>query len=155
MTKLSVNINKIATIRNARGNNLPDLIQFAKKCEKFGAQGITIHPRPDERHITRKDVYAIKPLITTEYNIEGYPGEDFLKMVIEPIQALKATISKVAHSLINDHTVYMNADSLTKEETHETYKKLRDIGAQLYADLHVVPLYKYFRSIFGLFKHHF
>ena len=83
MTKLSVNINKIATIRNARGGVLPSVLEAAINCQKFGADGITIHPRPDERHITTKDVYAIKPIITTEYNIEGYPSVDFIKMVID------------------------------------------------------------------------
>ena len=73
MTKLSVNINKIATIRNARGGNTPNVVEAAIHCQKFGADGITIHPRPDERHITKKDVYAINPIITTEFNIEGYP----------------------------------------------------------------------------------
>jgi pyridoxine 5-phosphate synthase len=82
MTKLSVNINKIATIRNARGGVSPSVLEAAINCQKFGADGITIHPRPDERHITKKDVYAIKPIITTEYNIEGYPSVDFIKMVI-------------------------------------------------------------------------
>jgi pyridoxine 5-phosphate synthase len=83
MTKLSVNINKIATIRNARGGASPCVTKAAINCQNFGADGITIHPRPDERHITRKDVYNIKPIITTEYNIEGYPSVDFIKMVIE------------------------------------------------------------------------
>ncbi len=83
MTKLSVNINKIATIRNARGGVSPSVLEAAINCQKFGADGITIHPRPDERHITKKDVYDIKPIITTEYNIEGYPSEDFIKMVIQ------------------------------------------------------------------------
>ena len=82
MTKLSVNINKIATIRNARGGCTPSVVEAAINCQNFGADGITIHPRPDERHITRKDVHAIKPIITTEYNIEGYPSVDFIKMVI-------------------------------------------------------------------------
>ena len=82
MTKLSVNINKIATIRNARGGTSPSVLEAAINCQKFGADGITIHPRPDERHITNKDVFAIKPIITTEYNIEGYPSVDFIKMVI-------------------------------------------------------------------------
>ncbi|MBT3611471.1 MAG: pyridoxine 5'-phosphate synthase [Flavobacteriales bacterium] len=82
MIKLSVNINKIATIRNARGGSSPSVLEAAINCQKFGADGITIHPRPDERHITNKDVYAIKPIITTEYNIEGYPSVDFIKMVI-------------------------------------------------------------------------
>ena len=83
MTKLSVNINKIATIRNARGGNTPSVVEAAINCQKFGADGITIHPRPDERHITKKDVYDIKPIISTEYNIEGYPSPDFIKMVID------------------------------------------------------------------------
>lgn len=83
MTKLSVNINKIATIRNARGGKTPSVVDAAINCQRFGTDGITIHPRPDERHITRKDVYEIKPIITTEYNIEGYPSEDFIKMVLE------------------------------------------------------------------------
>lgn len=83
MTKLSVNINKIATIRNARGGNTPNVVEAAINCQKFGADGITIHPRTDERHITKKDVYDIKPIINTEYNIEGYPSEDFIKLVLE------------------------------------------------------------------------
>ena len=83
MTKLSVNINKIATIRNARGGNTPSVVEAAINCQKFGADGITIHPRPDERHITKTDVYDIKPIISTEYNIEGYPSTDFIKMVID------------------------------------------------------------------------
>lgn len=82
MTKLSVNINKFATIRNARGGNTPSVVEAAINCQKFGADGITIHPRPDERHITKADVLDIKPLIKTEYNIEGYPSPDFIKMVI-------------------------------------------------------------------------
>ena len=82
MTNLSVNINKIATIRNARGGLSPSVLEAAINCQKFGADGITIHPRPDERHITHKDVYDIKPIITSEYNIEGYPSVDFIKMVI-------------------------------------------------------------------------
>ena len=83
MTKLSVNINKIATIRNARGGESPNVVEAAINCQKFGADGITIHPRPDERHITNKDVYGIKPIINTEYNIEGFPSEDFINMVLE------------------------------------------------------------------------
>lgn len=83
MTKLSVNINKIATIRNARGGELPSVTEAAIKLQEFGAQGITIHPRPDERHITRKDVYDLKPLVHTEYNIEGNPHRPFIDMVLE------------------------------------------------------------------------
>ncbi|WKS94654.1 pyridoxine 5'-phosphate synthase [Riemerella columbina] len=83
MTKLSVNINKIATLRNARGGDVPSVTQVAIDTQKFGAQGITIHPRPDERHITRQDVYDLKPLVTTEFNIEGNPHRPFIEMVLE------------------------------------------------------------------------
>lgn len=83
MTKLSVNINKVATLRNARGGNTPNVLQVALDCERFGAQGITVHPRPDERHIRRDDVYALKPELTTEFNIEGYPSADFMAMVLD------------------------------------------------------------------------
>ncbi len=83
MTKLSVNINKIATIRNARGGDLPSVTEAAVKIQEFGAHGITIHPRPDERHITRKDVYDLKPLVYTEFNIEGNPHRPFIDMVLE------------------------------------------------------------------------
>lgn len=83
MTNLSVNVNKIATLRNARGGNNPDLSRVVVDCQRFGAQGITIHPRPDQRHITTDDVYNLKPIVTTEYNIEGYPEERFLKLVAD------------------------------------------------------------------------
>ncbi len=89
MTMLSVNINKIATLRNARGENTPNLVQVAIDCERFGADGITIHPRPDERHITEKDVYELAKVVTTEYNIEGFPNSRFMKLVsdVRPTQA--------------------------------------------------------------------
>jgi pyridoxine 5-phosphate synthase len=83
MTKLSVNINKIATLRNARGGNMPNVLKAAINCEKFGADGITVHPRPDERHITYMDVREIAPIVTTEFNIEGYPNSSFLDLVRE------------------------------------------------------------------------
>lgn len=82
MTKLSVNINKIATIRNARGGNTPNLVEAALNCERFGAQGITVHPRPDERHIRYQDVFDLKKVVKTEFNIEGYPSESFIKLVL-------------------------------------------------------------------------
>lgn len=82
MTRLSVNINKIATLRNARGGHQPDLIQVAKDCERFGAQGITVHPRPDERHIRYKDVELLKAVVTTEFNIEGNPTPEFIDLVL-------------------------------------------------------------------------
>ena len=88
MTKLSVNINKIATLRNARGGNMPNVVQVAKDVQKFGAQGVTIHPRPDERHIRYQDAYDLKSVVTTEYNIEGNPIDSFIEMVlaIKPTQ---------------------------------------------------------------------
>lgn len=88
MTKLSVNINKVATLRNARGGNNPDVLKVALDCERFGAQGITVHPRPDERHIRHSDVYQLKPALHTEFNIEGYPSEDFIHLVtdVKPTQ---------------------------------------------------------------------
>lgn len=91
MTRLSVNINKIATLRNARGGNNPDLIKAAIDCERFGAQGITVHPRPDERHIRYSDVVELKKVVKTEFNIEGYPDERYLK-IIEEIKPEQATL---------------------------------------------------------------
>lgn len=82
-TRLSVNINKVATVRNARGENTPDLIRFARACEQYGAQGITVHPRPDERHIRRDDVPALRRVVITEFNIEGFPSDDFIKLVTD------------------------------------------------------------------------
>lgn len=83
MTHLSVNINKVATIRNARGGNMPNLIKIAQDCEVFGAQGITVHPRPDERHIRYADVYDLRPVLKTEFNIEGYPSAEFVDLVLK------------------------------------------------------------------------
>ena len=128
MTKLSVNINKFATLRNARGGNNPDVIQVARDCQSFGAQGITIHPRPDERHITTQDVYNLKPVITTEYNIEGYPDERYLKLVADtrPEQA----------TLVPDppHVLTSNAGWDTKEKKgflEEVIGKLKESGARV------------------------
>lgn len=103
MTRLSVNINKIATLRNSRGGNTPNVLDAAINCQKFGAQGITVHPRPDERHIRRQDVFEIKPHITTEFNIEGYPSEDFIQIVIE-VKAHQVTLVPDTHDqLTSDH----------------------------------------------------
>jgi len=89
MTRLSVNINKVATLRNARGGAVPDVIKFAMDCERYGAEGITVHPRPDQRHITEQDVYALSKVVKTELNIEGFPDERYLKIVHDnnPAQA--------------------------------------------------------------------
>ncbi len=121
MTRLSVNINKIATLRNSRGGNIPDVKMAAVNCQAFGAQGITVHPRPDERHITRKDVYEIKTVITTEFNIEGYPGRDFLKMVTE-VRPEQVTLVPDKHA------------QLTSDHGWDTWKNLsflKDVVAQL------------------------
>ena len=83
MTKLSVNVNKIATLRNARGGNIPNVLKVTLDCESFGAEGITVHPRPDERHIRYADVYELRPAVSTEFNIEGYPSEKFLDLVLK------------------------------------------------------------------------
>lgn len=91
MTKLSVNVNKFATLRNARGGNNPNLVKTVKDCEKFGAEGITVHPRPDERHITYQDVFDIKDVVRTEFNIEGYPDERYMQ-IIEKARPTQATL---------------------------------------------------------------
>ena len=110
MTRLSVNINKVATLRNARGENNPDVIRFAIDCEQLGAEGITVHPRPDERHIRRSDVTALKDTVTTEFNIEGYPSDDFLRLVEEahPAQA----------TLVPDKPGQLTSDSGWDVEAH-------------------------------------
>jgi pyridoxine 5-phosphate synthase len=102
MTKLSVNINKIATIRNARGGNIPDVKLAAINCQLFGADGITVHPRPDERHIRFNDLFEIRPIITTEFNIEGYPSEDFIQLVIS-VKPHQVTLVPDAHDAITSN----------------------------------------------------
>jgi len=103
MTTLSVNINKIATLRNSRGGNIPNVLEVAINCQKFGAQGITVHPRPDERHIRKQDVFDLKPHINTELNIEGFPGEDFIQLVIA-VKANQVTlVPDEANQLTSDH----------------------------------------------------
>jgi pyridoxine 5-phosphate synthase len=115
MTKLSVNINKIALLRNSRGANYPDLIKTALDCETFGAQGITVHPRPDERHVKYSDIPALKGKVTTEFNIEGYPSEDFLSLVIasKPDQC----------TLVPDLPGALTSDNGWDTITHQAYLK--------------------------------
>ena len=103
MTRLSVNINKIATLRNARGGNNPDVVKVALGCEKFGADGITVHPRPDERHIKRKDVYDLKQVLTTEFNIEGYPSADFMQLVTEIRPAQVTLVPDAPEQVTSNH----------------------------------------------------
>lgn len=109
MTKLSVNVNKFATLRNARGGNMPDVLQAVKDCEQFGAQGITVHPRPDERHIRYRDVRDISPLITTEFNIEGNPIPSFTDLVLE-VKPTQVTLVPDAHDVITSNAGW---DTLT------------------------------------------
>lgn len=116
MTKLSVNINKVATIRNARGGNNPDVLKVALDCERFGAQGITVHPRPDERHIRYKDVYDLKPRLTTEFNIEGQPCEAFIDLVCK-VQPTQVTLVPDAPGQITSNAGWdtkQNLDFLTE-----------------------------------------
>ncbi len=103
MTKLSVNINKIATIRNARGGNMPDVLKAAIDCELFGAHGITVHPRPDERHIRYSDVYEIFPLIKTEFNIEGNPIPRFIELVLE-VKPAQVTLVPDSHDAVTSNS---------------------------------------------------
>jgi len=102
MTTLSVNINKIATIRNARGGNVPNVLSAAINCQLFGADGITVHPRPDERHIRYSDVLDIKPVITTEFNIEGYPSEEFIALVLS-VKPNQVTLVPDRHDAITSN----------------------------------------------------
>lgn len=103
MTKLSVNINKVATIRNARGANNPDVVKVALDCERFGAQGITVHPRPDERHIRHQDVVDLKPRLTTEFNIEGNPEPDFVDLVLQTVPAQVTLVPDGHDQLTSNH----------------------------------------------------
>ena len=111
MTKLSVNINKIATLRNARGGNVPDVLKAAVDCERFGAQGITVHPRPDERHIRYADVRALKPLLTTEFNIEGNPIPSFCDLVLE-VKPAQVTLVPDAENVLTSNAGWNTRDNL-------------------------------------------
>lgn len=103
MIRLSVNMNKIATLRNARGGNIPDVVKAALDCERYGAQGITVHPRPDERHIRFQDVRDLKPLLTTEFNIEGNPTPEFIRLVLEIVPAQVTLVPDDPGQLTSDH----------------------------------------------------
>ena len=125
MTKLSVNINKVATLRNARGENNPDVEKFAIDCERFGADGITVHPRPDERHIRRNDVFKLRPLVKTEFNIEGYPTPEFMDLVLK-VKPEQVTLVPDAPGQLTSNSgwdVEAHMDFLT-----EIVEKLRDAG---------------------------
>jgi len=119
-TKLSVNINKLATIRNARGGNNPDIIAYAKKIEQYGAHGITVHPRPDERHIRFADLYMLKEHVSTELNIEGYPSREFLDLVLE-IQPQQVTLVPDAPDVLTSNNGWdtIKQQSLLKDIVQE------------------------------------
>lgn len=128
MPQLSVNINKIATLRNARGGNVPDLIQVAIDCQRFGADGITVHPRPDQRHIRFDDVYKLREVIQTEFNIEGYPSEDFLKLA-EAIRPHQITLVPDPPDAITSNAGW---DTITnKQFLIEITKRLQDSGMRV------------------------
>jgi len=125
MTRLSVNINKIATIRNARGGNNPNLVQVAIDCERFGAQGITVHPRPDERHIRLQDVFDLKEVVTTEFNIEGNPDNRYMD-IIEKVRPAQATLVPDAPDVLTSNAGWdtiQNKDFLT-----DTIKQIKSWG---------------------------
>ena len=128
MTRLSVNINKVATLRNARGENVPDVQRFAKDCESFGAQGITVHPRPDERHITHRDVDLLTKIVTTEFNIEGYPSADFIDLVIKAHPAQVTLVPDAPDALTSSAgwDVIANSDFL-----REVCARLRNAGIRV------------------------
>jgi len=123
MTRLSVNINKVATLRNARGGALPDVVRFAVDCERFGADGITVHPRPDERHITLRDVYALAPVVKTEFNIEGYPDKRYMD-IIRDIRPAQATLVPDPPDVITSNTGW---------DVMNNMQYLKDITAEIHA----------------------
>ncbi len=123
MTRLSVNINKIAVLRNSRGGNIPDVLKAAMDCERFGAQGITVHPRPDERHIRYQDVIDLKPLVKTEFNIEGYPSEKFIDLVLRVQPQQVTLVPDSPQALTSDHGW----------DTRSNYSFLREIIVTLHA----------------------
>ena len=133
MTRLSVNINKIATLRNSRGGNLPNIIQFTIDCEKYGAQGITVHPRPDGRHIREDDVLGLRNVITTEYNIEGYPNDRFLEMVMSVVPDQVTLVPDTPHVLTSN----MGWDTVQHEgflsDTIKIFKRLK-IRVSIFVD---------------------
>lgn len=133
MTRLSVNINKVATIRNARGEGNPDLVHFTMVCEKAGAQGITIHPRPDERHIRRADVPLIKDAVTTELNIEGYPSEDFINLVVKTRPAQVTLVPDAPGQLTSNHGWDVGANMDFLRETMARFKEA-GIRVSLFVD---------------------
>lgn len=133
MTRLSVNINKYALVRNSRGGNQPNIIQIAKDCEKFGAQGITVHPRQDERHIRYSDVRPLKEIVTTEFNIEGYPDQRFMEMVLDVCPHQCTLVPDASNQLTSDHGWDTNMEKLFLSEIVEQLKG-KGIRVSLFVD---------------------
>lgn len=128
MTRLSVNINKIATLRNARGGNNPNVVQVAMDCERFGAQGITVHPRPDERHIRYTDVITLKDVVKTEFNIEGYPDERYLKIISETKPAQATLVPDPPNALTSN----AGWDTITNQDfLADIIRKLKSMGTRV------------------------
>ena len=128
MTKLSVNINKVATIRNARGGNVPDVCKVALDCESFGAEGITVHPRPDERHIRYRDVLDLKPILKTEFNIEGNPNPEFIKLVLS-VKPHQVTLVPDAHDAITSNAGWNTVDNI--DFLTEVTARFKDAGIRV------------------------
>lgn len=133
MTKLSVNINKFATLRNARGGNLPDVLKAALDCERYGAQGITVHPRPDERHIRYQDTRDLKGILTTEFNIEGNPVDSFMNLVLEVMPA-QVTLVPDAHNVITSNSGWDTKKNLAYLKSVVSIFKSNGIRTSIFVD---------------------
>ncbi|MBR2947163.1 MAG: pyridoxine 5'-phosphate synthase [Bacteroidales bacterium] len=136
MTRLSVNINKFATIRNARGGNLPDILKAAVDCEKFGAEGITVHPRPDERHIRYRDVLELQPILTTEFNIEGNPIPSFIELVMK-VRPAQVTLVPDAENVLTSNAGWNTIEN--KEFLKDVCKMFKDAGIRTSIFIDPVP----------------
>lgn len=133
MTKLSVNINKVATIRNARGGNIPNVVQFAIDCESFGADGITVHPRPDERHVTLKDVYDLSKVVKTEFNIEGFPDSRYIK-IIEEIKPAQATLVPDPPNVLTSNAGWKTKENLSLLTELADYFRSIGVRSSIFVD---------------------
>jgi pyridoxine 5-phosphate synthase len=136
MTRLSVNINKFATLRNARGGNNPDVLKVAKDCEKFGAQGITVHPRPDQRHIRYTDVTSLKPILSTEFNIEGNPIPEFIDLVLKVVPAQVTLVPDAPDQLTSNHGWNPKANM---KFLKDTCKRFNDAGIRTSIFIDPIP----------------
>lgn len=139
MTKLSVNINKIATIRNARGGNTPNVVQVAMDCERFGAHGITVHPRPDERHITTQDVYDLAKVVTTEFNIEGYPDERYMQLISDVFPAQATLVPDPPHVLTSNAGWDTKTHQQLLSELIQEFKKM-GVRSSIFVDTNLTNI---------------